>query len=59
MTMPRPPVMPAEDKIRIVFALLSGEMTVAEAARRHSRCCWRHHENVARRLAGLGAARGR
>jgi transposase len=33
--MPRPPVMPAEDKLRIVLALLSGEVSVAAAARRH------------------------
>jgi transposase len=32
--MARPPVMPVEDKIRIVLSVLSGEMTVAEAARR-------------------------
>ncbi|WP_229686956.1 transposase, partial [Longimycelium tulufanense] len=31
----RPPVFPAEDKIRIVLSVLSGEMTIAEAARRN------------------------
>src|SRR5215211_6584366 len=35
MTMPRPPVMPAEEKLQIVLAVLSGELTVAEAARRN------------------------
>lgn len=33
--MSRPPVFPAEDKIRIVLSVLAGEMTVAEAARRN------------------------
>lgn len=33
--MSRPPVFPAEDKIRIVLSVLSGEMTIAEAARRN------------------------
>lgn len=33
--MSRPPVIPAEDKIRIVLSVLSGEMTIAEAARRN------------------------
>ncbi len=32
--MPRPPVMPAEEKTRIVLSVLAGEVTVAEAARR-------------------------
>ncbi len=32
--MPRPPVMPAEEKTRIVLSILVGEVTVAEAARR-------------------------
>jgi transposase len=35
MTMSRPPVFPAEDKIRIVLSVLSGEMTIAEAARQN------------------------
>jgi transposase len=30
----RPPVVPAEKKIRIVLSVLSGEVSVAEAARR-------------------------
>ncbi|WP_460431806.1 transposase, partial [Amycolatopsis echigonensis] len=34
-TMSRPPVFPVEDKIRIVLSVLSGEMTIAEAARRN------------------------
>jgi transposase len=33
--MARPPMMPVEDKIRIVLSVLSGEMTLAEAARRN------------------------
>jgi transposase len=33
--MSRPPVFPAEDKIRIVLSVLAGEMTIAEAARRN------------------------
>lgn len=32
--MGRPPVMPVEDKVRIVLSLLQGEVSVAEAARR-------------------------
>ena len=32
--MARPPVMPAEEKTRIVLSVLAGEVTVAEAARR-------------------------
>ncbi len=32
--MARPPVLPAEEKTRIVLSILAGEMTVAEAARR-------------------------
>jgi transposase len=35
MTMSRPPMFPAEDKIRIVLSVLSAEMTIAEAARRN------------------------
>ena len=31
--MGRPPVIPAEDKLRIVLSVISGEMTVAQAAR--------------------------
>ncbi|MEV0700855.1 transposase [Saccharopolyspora sp. NPDC050389] len=31
--MSRPPVLPAEDKIRIVLSVLSGEKTIAEVAR--------------------------
>jgi transposase len=34
MAMSRPLVFPAEDKVRIVLSVLSGEMTIAEAARR-------------------------
>lgn len=33
--MSRPPVFPAEDTIRIVLSVLSGELTIAEAARRN------------------------
>jgi transposase len=33
--MSRPPVFPAEDKVRIVLSILAGEVTVAEAARRN------------------------
>ena len=29
-----PPVVPAEEKVRIVLSVLAGEVTVAEAARR-------------------------
>jgi transposase len=36
--MSRPPVFPAEDKIRIVLSVLAGEVTVAEAARRNKVC---------------------
>ena len=32
--MARPPVFPAEEKVRIVLSILTGEITVAEAARR-------------------------
>jgi transposase len=32
--MVRPPVFPAEEKVRIVLSILAGEITVAEAARR-------------------------
>jgi transposase len=32
--MARPPVFPAEEKVRIVLSILAGEITVAEAARR-------------------------
>jgi transposase len=32
--MARPPVFPAEEKVRIVLSILAGETTVAEAARR-------------------------
>lgn len=32
--MARPPIVPAEEKIRIVLSVLAGEVTVAEAARR-------------------------
>ena len=32
--MGRPPVIPAEQKARIVMSVLAGEMTIAEAARR-------------------------
>jgi transposase len=31
--MARPPVFPAEEKVRIVLSILAGEITVAEAAR--------------------------
>ncbi|MEQ7129216.1 transposase [Actinopolymorpha sp. B11F2] len=33
--MSRPPVFPVEDKVRIVLSVLAGEMTMADAARRH------------------------
>ena len=33
--MSRPPVVPVEDKIRIVLSVLSGEVTIAEVARRN------------------------
>ncbi len=32
--MARPPVFPAEEKVRVVLSILAGEITVAEAARR-------------------------
>ena len=32
--MSRPPVMPAEEKVRIVLSVLAGEASVAEAARK-------------------------
>ncbi len=32
--MPRPHVMPPEEKTRLVLAILAGEMSIAEAARR-------------------------
>ena len=32
--MSRPPVVPAEKKIRIVLAVLAGEVSIAEAARK-------------------------
>jgi transposase len=32
--MPRPPAVPAEEKTRLVLAILAGEMSIAEAARR-------------------------
>src|SRR5450759_5175490 len=34
MTMSRPPVFPAEEKVRVVLSILAGEVSVAEAARR-------------------------
>lgn len=33
--MPRPPSMPVADKHRIVLSVITGEMSVAEAARQH------------------------
>src|SRR3954452_5128267 len=36
--MARPPVFPAEEKVRIVLSILAGEITVAEAARRAKVC---------------------
>lgn len=33
--MPRPPAIPVEDKVRVILSVLAGEVTVAEAARRH------------------------
>ena len=33
--MPRPPAMPAQEKAQLVLALLAGELTLAQAARRH------------------------
>lgn len=33
--MSRPPQFPVEEKIRIVLSVLAGEVTIAEAARRH------------------------
>lgn len=32
--MPRPPAVPADEKTRLVLAILAGEVTTAEAARR-------------------------
>ena len=32
--MARPPVFPAEEKVRIVLSILAGEMSVVEAARK-------------------------
>lgn len=32
--MARPPVMPAQEKVRIVSSVLAGKVSVAEAARR-------------------------
>lgn len=32
--MPRPPVVPPEEKSRLVLSILAGEMSIAEAARR-------------------------
>ncbi|MGH3311007.1 MAG: hypothetical protein ACRDP3_10545 [Streptomyces sp.] len=32
--MPKPPVLPAEEKVRIVLSILADEVTVAQAARR-------------------------
>jgi len=34
IVMARPPVLPAEEKARIVLSILGGEITVAQAARR-------------------------
>ena len=34
ISMSRPPVIPAEKKIRIVLSILAGEITIAEAARK-------------------------
>ena len=44
--MGRPPALPVEEKLRIVLAVLSARMTVAQAAREHqvsetSVCNWR------------------
>lgn len=33
--MPRPPAVPVEEKMRIVLSILSGELSLAEAARRN------------------------
>ncbi|WP_205314881.1 helix-turn-helix domain-containing protein [Nonomuraea lactucae] len=32
--MPQPPAIPVDEKVRIVLSILTGEMTVAQAARR-------------------------
>lgn len=32
--MPRPPAVPAEEKARLVLAILAGELSIAEAARK-------------------------
>lgn len=34
MSMSRPPVIPADKKMRIVLSIIAGEVTIAEAARK-------------------------
>lgn len=46
--MARPPVMPVEDRLRIVLSVLRGETTAAEAARWHQ---------VSERRSGTGSSR--
>jgi transposase len=36
--MPRPPVIPAEKKIRVVLSIIAGEVSIAEAARNGEVC---------------------
>jgi len=36
--MSRPPLLPVEEKLRIVLSVLCGEMTIAQAPRRNKTC---------------------
>ncbi|GHJ36766.1 helix-turn-helix domain-containing protein [Streptomyces sp. TS71-3] len=58
--MPRPPALPAEEKVTLVLAILAGEMTAAQAARTagvsdQAICNWKRRFITAGRL-GLESA---
>lgn len=61
--MPHPPAMPVDDKVRVVLAILAGELTVAEAARRakvseQSVSVWKR-QFIEHGRAGLASGRSR
>ena len=60
--MPRPPVVPPEEKARLVLSILGGEVTVAEAARRAPGSTLLKHRGPTRlsgeRGFGCGVVRG-
>jgi transposase len=51
----RPPVFPAEEKVRLVLSILAGEIAVAEAARR-AKVSEQSVENWKRQLLEAGRA---